>query len=174
MARLSPTMVTAIPFLRLRDGTHPLAAGPGIPASCTGRADRDGTAGRCRKTWDPADESLAGQPARASADSEVRPGPRPQTLRPHQVKTPQAGPRSEDYPHPPCRFGRGWHHAFRAAGRTHGVGFCAVPVMPAGRLAEYGRLSAAGSSAWALEDWHGHRGQLRRLAPPGRLRRTGA
>src|SRR6266536_3617575 len=55
------------------------------------------------KTWDPADESLAGQPARASADSEVRPGPRPQTLRPHQVKTPQAGPRSEDYLHPPCR-----------------------------------------------------------------------
>src|SRR5213082_1057772 len=105
MARLSSTMVTAIPFLRLRDGTHPLAAGPGTPASCTGRADRDGTAGRCHKTWDPADESLAGQPERASADSEVRPGPRPQTLRPHQVKTPQAGPRSEDYPHPPCRIG---------------------------------------------------------------------
>src|SRR5215475_2361053 len=64
------------------------------------------------------------------------------------------------------RFGRGCHHAFRAAGRTHRVGFCAVPVMPAGWLAEYGRLPAAGSSAWALEDWHGHRGQLRRLAPP--------
>jgi hypothetical protein len=71
------------------------------------------------------------------------------------------------------RFGRGCHHAFRAAGRTHRVGFRAVPVMPAGWLAEYGRLSAAGSSAWALEDWHGHRGQLRRLAPPRRLRRTG-
>ena len=32
------------------------------------------------------------------------------------------------------RFGRGCHHAFRAAGRTHRVGFCAVPVMPAGWL----------------------------------------
>src|SRR5215470_11966361 len=53
MARLSSTMVTAIPFLRLRDGTHPLAAGPGTPASCTGRADRDGTAGRCHKNLGP-------------------------------------------------------------------------------------------------------------------------
>ena len=45
----------------------------------------------------------------ASADSEVRPGPRPPTLRPHQPKTTQAGPEAEKqdqehYPHPPCRF----------------------------------------------------------------------
>src|SRR6478736_5587956 len=53
MARLSSTMVTAIPFLRLRDGTHPLAAGPGTPASCPGRADRDGTAGGCHKNLGP-------------------------------------------------------------------------------------------------------------------------
>jgi hypothetical protein len=46
-----------------------------------------------------------GDSERASADSEVRPGPRPQTLCPYQVKTPQAGPGSEDYLHPPCRFG---------------------------------------------------------------------
>jgi hypothetical protein len=75
-----------------------------------GLLHRTGRSGRHRwwvpqKPWDPADESLAGQPERASADSEVRPGPRPQTLRPHQVKTPQAGPRSEDYLHPPCRIG---------------------------------------------------------------------
>ena len=44
------------------------------------------------KTWDPADESLARQPARASADSEVRPGPRPPTLCPYYRKTTQAGP----------------------------------------------------------------------------------
>jgi hypothetical protein len=68
----------------------------GTPASCTGRADRDGTAGGCHKTWGPADESIARQPERASADSEVRPGPRPQTLCPHQIKTTQAGPGSED------------------------------------------------------------------------------
>jgi hypothetical protein len=30
-------------------GTHPLAAGPVNPASCTGRADRDGAAGGCQK-----------------------------------------------------------------------------------------------------------------------------
>src|ERR1039458_8590298 len=46
----------------------------------------------------------------ASADSEVRPGPRPPTLRPHQPKTTQAGPEAEKqgqehYPHPPCRLG---------------------------------------------------------------------
>src|SRR5215475_7434046 len=66
----------------------------------------------------------------------------------------------------------------------------AVAMMPSGRLtARIGPGSARllscqlvgllsmggcrrrGGSAWALEDWHGHRGQLRRLAPPRRLRR---
>src|SRR5262245_30085244 len=55
--------------------------GPAPPAGAT-------------KTWDPADESLAGQPERASADSEVRPGPRPPTLRPHHRKTTEAGPKA--------------------------------------------------------------------------------
>src|SRR5882672_11662366 len=91
MARVF-TMVIAIPFLRLRDGTHPLAAGPVNPGLLhrTGRSGRH--AGGCQITWDPADESLAGQPERASADSRVRPGPRPPTLRPHHRKTAQAGP----------------------------------------------------------------------------------
>src|SRR5690349_15641563 len=42
------TMVIAIPFLRLRDGTHPLAAGPVNPGRLhrTGRSGRH--AGRCR------------------------------------------------------------------------------------------------------------------------------
>ena len=40
----------------------------------------------------------------ASADSEVRPGPRPPTLRPHRGKTTEAGPSREHYPHPPCRL----------------------------------------------------------------------
>src|SRR5713101_6123488 len=31
----------------------------------------------------------------ASADSEVRPGPRPQTLRPYQAKTTEAGPEAQ-------------------------------------------------------------------------------
>src|SRR6266536_2943293 len=53
MARLSSTMVTAIPFLRLRGGTHPLAAGPGNPGLLhrTGRSDRH--AGRCHKNLGP-------------------------------------------------------------------------------------------------------------------------
>src|SRR6266702_4572095 len=37
-------------------------------------------------------DRLAGQPEAASADSEVRPGPRLPTLRPHHRKTSEAGP----------------------------------------------------------------------------------
>jgi len=58
VARVS-TMVIAIPFLWLRDGTHPLAAGIcETPASCPGRADQAGTAGGCQKTWAPAGRSI--------------------------------------------------------------------------------------------------------------------
>src|SRR6266480_6173707 len=61
MARVF-TMVIAIPFLRLRDGTHPLAAGPVNPGLLhrTGRSGRH--AGGCQKNLGPAGESLAGQP----------------------------------------------------------------------------------------------------------------
>ena len=57
----------------------------------------------------------------APADSEVRPGPRPPTLRPHQPKTTQAGPEAEKqgqehYPHPPCRFRSILYSADRLAG----------------------------------------------------------
>jgi len=38
------------------------------PASCTGRADQTGTPVGATKILGPADESLAGQPERASAD----------------------------------------------------------------------------------------------------------
>ena len=56
------------------------------------------------QTWDPADESLAGQPERASADSEVRPGPRPRPYArtaPPQNRASRAG---STIPHPPCRL----------------------------------------------------------------------
>jgi hypothetical protein len=43
---------------------------------------------------------------------------------------------------PDRRLGRGCHHAFRAAGRARRVWFCAVLVMPAGWLVEYGQLAA--------------------------------
>src|SRR5271165_2315274 len=93
MARLSSTMVIAIPFLRLRDGTHPLAARPVNPVLL----HRTGRSGRHRR-WvlykpgpRPADR-FAGQPERASADSLARPGPRLPTLRPCSVKIGEAGP----------------------------------------------------------------------------------
>ena len=42
----------------------------------------------------------------ASADSEVRPGPRPPTLRPHQPKTTEAGPEAEKQGrNAPSRYG---------------------------------------------------------------------
>src|SRR5882724_8959335 len=70
-------MVNAIPFLWLKGGTHPLAAGPVNPGllSRTGRSDR-------HRRWVPQKpgtrptDRFAGQPDTASADSEVRPGPR--------------------------------------------------------------------------------------------------
>ena len=63
----------------------------------------------------------------ATADSEVRPGPRPQTLRPHQVKTPQAGPRSEDYLHPPCRLRASRISSAANTSDAHINQFCAPP-----------------------------------------------
>src|SRR5437763_1710587 len=87
-------MDNAISFLRLK-GWHPLAAGPVNP----GLLPRTGRSGRHRR-WVP--EKLG--PGRqidlrtaraASADSEVRPGPRPQTLRPYQAKTTEAGPEAQ-------------------------------------------------------------------------------
>jgi hypothetical protein len=42
----------------------------------------------------------------ASADSQVRPEPRPLTILPRPTKTREAGP--EAYPHPPCRLGAPW------------------------------------------------------------------
>src|SRR6266576_3083413 len=44
------------------------------------------------KTWDPADRSSRRTARTASADSEVRPGPRLPTLRPYSVKIGEAGP----------------------------------------------------------------------------------
>src|SRR6266699_3363067 len=96
------------PFLWLRDGTHPLAVGPVTPRPLA-RPDRSDR----QRRWVP--ENLG--PGRqvdlkttraASADSEVRPGPRPPTLRPHQSKPTEAAPEAEKqgqkhYPHPPCR-----------------------------------------------------------------------
>jgi hypothetical protein len=50
----------------------PVPVNPGLLHG-TGRSGRHRR--QLPKTWDPADESLAGQPERASADSQVRPGP---------------------------------------------------------------------------------------------------
>src|SRR5215467_6489106 len=62
------------------------------PASRTGQADQTGHAGGCQKNLGPADRSIPRTARSASADSEVRPGPRPPTLRPNQSKTTEAGP----------------------------------------------------------------------------------
>jgi hypothetical protein len=61
------------------------------PASGTGQADQTGHAGGCQKNLGPADRSIPRTARSASADSEVRPGPRPPTLRPNQSKTTEQG-----------------------------------------------------------------------------------
>src|SRR6185437_2132330 len=61
-----------------------------------GLLPRPGRSDRQRRwvplTWGPADRSFPRTARTASADSQVRPGPRPPTLRPHQGKTGEAGP----------------------------------------------------------------------------------
>src|SRR6266704_735892 len=86
-------MVTAISLLWLKGWHAP--AGRRIretPASDPGQADQTGIAGRCQKNWDPADKSFRRTTRAASAESEVRPGPRLLTLRPYHLKTGEAGP----------------------------------------------------------------------------------
>ena len=83
----------------------------------------------------------------ATADSEVRPGPRPQTLRPHQVKTPQAGPRSEDYLHPPCRLGALGRRVNCCHERAQIIWFCLGAAERSGyssrRCGKHGRQSSS-------------------------------
>src|SRR5216683_112052 len=92
MARAS-TMVNAISLLRLK-GWHAPAGRRTCetPASSPGQADQTGTAGGCQKNWDPAGRSFRRTTRTASAESEVRPGPRLPTLRPYHLKTGEAGP----------------------------------------------------------------------------------
>jgi len=69
-------------------------AGPSdlaTPASCTGQADQTGRTGGA-KTWGPADRTALKTARTASAESEVRPGPRPPTLRADQAEAWQAEP----------------------------------------------------------------------------------
>ena len=97
------------PFLRLRDGTHPLAARTCEPRPLArpGQIRPAAPVGAVKPG--PGRRIVIKTARAASADSEVRPGPRPLTLRPHQAKTTQAWPEAEKqglehYPHPPCRI----------------------------------------------------------------------
>ena len=81
------------PFLRLRGGTHPLARRTCEPRPLVQAGQiRPAPPAGAVKTWGPADRSSRRTARAASAESEVRPGPRPPTLRPHHRKTAQAGP----------------------------------------------------------------------------------
>src|SRR6266568_3037003 len=58
------TMVTAISFLWLRDGTRPLAAGAVNPGLFPGQADQADAAGGCHKPGARPTDRFAGQPER--------------------------------------------------------------------------------------------------------------
>src|SRR6266704_5621627 len=60
-------------------------------ASDPGQADQTGSAGGARKPG-PVRQIVSQDNTSASAESKVRPGPRPLTLRPHHRKTAEAGP----------------------------------------------------------------------------------
>jgi hypothetical protein len=65
--------------------------GPVNPGLLPGQADQTGSAGGCQNLG-PGRQIVIKTARAAPADSEVRPGPRPPTLRSHQVKTREAGP----------------------------------------------------------------------------------
>src|SRR5512142_192576 len=91
MARVS-TMVTVIPFLWLRDGTHPLAARTCEPRPLAQARQIRPAAPVGARNLGPGRQVDLKTARAASADSEVRPGPRLPTLRPYQPKTTEAGP----------------------------------------------------------------------------------
>src|SRR5271169_1793073 len=81
------------PFLRLRDGTHSLAVGPVKPwPLIQARQIRPAAPAGARKTGTRPTDRFPRQPEAASADSEVRPGPRLPTLRAHHLKIREAAP----------------------------------------------------------------------------------
>jgi hypothetical protein len=82
------------PLLWLRDGTHPLAARTSEPRPLAQVRQIRSAAPVGAKTW--AGRQAGLKTARAApADSDVRPGPRPRTVRLHQVKTTEAGPEAD-------------------------------------------------------------------------------
>ena len=91
------------PFLWLRDGTHPLAARTCEPRPLAqARQIRPAAPVGARKPG--SGRQIVNRTTRmASADSEVRPEPRPLTIPPRQINAGEAGPKA--YPHPPCRLG---------------------------------------------------------------------
>src|SRR6266487_1851810 len=138
------------------------------------------------KTWDPADRSFRRTTRAASAESEVRPGPRLPTLRPHHLKTGEAGPEAlptlslpgrTHYPHSPCREGhppgtapprRNLRQAVATpVRRLPGRRRCASDACPAPeaeRVSPLPRIHAAHRALKALSG-RPHRG----IGPPGKL-----
>ena len=66
--------------------------GPVNPGLLPGQADQTGSAGGCHNLGPGRQIVSKDSPSAASADSEVRPGPRPPTLRPNRDTTREAGP----------------------------------------------------------------------------------
>src|SRR2546423_15242534 len=81
------------------------------------------------KTWDPADRSSRRTARTASADSEVRPGPRLPTLRPYSVKIGEAGPEAL-----PTLSLRDYADSIRGEERS-GCSWCVGRLAPVGLIA---------------------------------------
>src|SRR5690348_7181616 len=76
----------------------------GTPASSPGKADQTGTTGGCHKNLGPGRQIVSQDSTPASAESEVRPGPR--TPDPTPPPSHRPGNRGQKhYPHSPCRLG---------------------------------------------------------------------
>src|SRR5215472_15456215 len=88
MTGLSSTIVIAVPFLWLRDGTHPLAVGPVNPGLCQDRADQTGSAGGCQELG-PGRQAGSRTTLNGVGRIAGQAGSQAPTLRPYHRKTPE-------------------------------------------------------------------------------------
>src|SRR6266566_4629898 len=117
-------------------------------ASDPGQADQTGSAGGARKPG-PGRQIVSQDNTSASAESKVRPGPRPLTLRPHHRKTAEAGPDALSTVSLPNISYRPWSLVLTTSSADHPIPGGAGEGCSAGGNTQACRPKRASSTVWA-------------------------